>query len=104
MNMNKMIEQMEKSYNGGTTETKEEPKLVTNNRMTQVEIKPTIKQAPVVAIATPPPKSNIPKIPGVPVPPPLNIPVAPKIVNITLTIINRIFKLNLRHKKIKLQN
>ena len=80
MNMSKMIEQMERSYNGGTTETKEEPILQTNNIVTQKEIKPVIKQAPPVVIATPPTKSNVPKVPGVPVPPPLGIPLPPKIV------------------------
>jgi competence transcription factor ComK len=84
--MNKMIEQMEKSYMGGGTETKEEPKPATNNRITQIEKKPTViqapvKQAPVVPTPSAPPKGSVPKVPGVPLPPPINIPLPPKIVN-----------------------
>lgn len=106
-----MIEQMEKSHSGGTTETKEGPILQTNNRVTLKETQPIIKQAPPVVIAkppvvmaTPPSKSNVPKIPGVPLPPPLSIPLPPKKVSINRNILNRMLQLFLLHKKIKLQN
>lgn len=75
LNMNKMIEQMEKSYMSGATDSKEEPKPFTNNKIIPVENKTIAIKAPVAPI-----KGNAPKIPGVPLPPPLTIPLPPKIV------------------------
>ena len=83
MNMNKMIEQMEKSYMGGATEAKEEPKSTSTTKATivvpQAE-KDLNKNTPVVPTPTAPPKGKAPNVPGVPLPPPLNIPLPPKIV------------------------
>ena len=83
MNMNKMIEQMEKSYMGGVTEPKEEPKAQSTTKATIVvppAEKNSNKNTPVVATPTAPPKGKAPNVPGVPLPPPLNIPLPPKIV------------------------
>ncbi len=91
-----MIEQMEKSYLGGATETKEETKPPVTNKITPIEKKPTIKQAPVVQTPSAPTKGNVPKIPGVPVPPPINIPLPPKIVINTIVIFS--FRMHLRNK------
>ncbi len=73
---------MEKSYMGGATETKEEPKAPTTNKTTTVlpVDKNPSKKAPVVPKPSAPAKGNAPKVPGVPIPPPINIPLPPKIV------------------------